>query len=332
MGADKHWHRSCSEHIPVELWSRGSSRWKTLSDCQWWMDSWWWSLAISRIRWKLIAQRSEWKAHWCTQSFVPCCRDRVQRTTRFLPRTWRWTHDSYSQQHWSGNGTSFWETGELVRERTNSFRSISKTFSISTWTEKWSLKKSTAWTAQSSVLRRWINSRETSTAQRTARKSNANSESRSSTNWWWHRTTLGISWRCRNGKRRRWGTLGSRNSQSQNESEESNEQRETRTWRFRTCCPQELVCCLCWRSRCWWTTSDWTVGRRGERKNDSDFDYVFLTQENADTFSNSDLLRHQVWSNGIDMLWTERSQSILHFMSCGFHQRSWFSQNHFEMR
>ena len=32
---------------------------------------------------------------------------------------------------------------------------------------------------------------------------------------------------------RRWGTLGSRNSQSQKESEESNEQRETRTRSFR---------------------------------------------------------------------------------------------------
>ena len=31
-----------------------------------------------------FAQISEWKAHWCTQSVVQCCRDRVQRTTRFL--------------------------------------------------------------------------------------------------------------------------------------------------------------------------------------------------------------------------------------------------------
>ena len=32
------------------------------------------------------------------------------------------------------------------------------------------------------------------------------------------------------------------------------------------------------------------------------FDYGFLTRENADTFSNSDLSRQQVWSNGSDML------------------------------
>ena len=25
----------CSEHIPIELWSRRSRRWKILSDCQW---------------------------------------------------------------------------------------------------------------------------------------------------------------------------------------------------------------------------------------------------------------------------------------------------------
>ena len=27
------------------------------------------------------------KTHWCTQSVVQCCRDRVQRTTRFPLRT-----------------------------------------------------------------------------------------------------------------------------------------------------------------------------------------------------------------------------------------------------
>ena len=44
--------------------------------------------------------------------------------------------------------------------------------------------------------------------------------------------------------------------------------------------------------------------------------------------SNSDLQRQQVWSDGSDLLWTERSQSILHFISCGFHQRSLvFSDN-----
>ena len=47
------------------------------------------------------------RTHWCTQSVVQCCRDRLQRTTRFLPRTRWWIHDSYSQQNWSGNENSF---------------------------------------------------------------------------------------------------------------------------------------------------------------------------------------------------------------------------------
>ena len=33
---------------------------------------------------KRFAQISEWKTHWCTQSVVQCCRERMQRTTRFL--------------------------------------------------------------------------------------------------------------------------------------------------------------------------------------------------------------------------------------------------------
>ena len=31
-------HRSCSEHIPIESWSRRSKRWKSRS-CTWWVDS-----------------------------------------------------------------------------------------------------------------------------------------------------------------------------------------------------------------------------------------------------------------------------------------------------
>ena len=41
------------------------------------------SLAIPRIRRTWIAQISERKTYWCTQSFVHCCRDRVQRKTGF---------------------------------------------------------------------------------------------------------------------------------------------------------------------------------------------------------------------------------------------------------
>ena len=53
------------------------------------------------------------------------------------------------------------------------------------------------------------------------------------------------------------------------------------------------------------------------------FDYSFLTRKRRHV-SKSDLSRQQVWSNGRDMLLTERSHSILHFISCRFHQRSWF--------
>ena len=50
------------------------------------------------------------------------------------------------------------------------FQSILKRMlSISTWTEKWSLKKYTAWKTPSSVLSRRINSRERSMAERIAR-------------------------------------------------------------------------------------------------------------------------------------------------------------------
>ena len=61
------------------------------------------------------------------------------------------------------------------------------------------------------------------------------------------------------------------------------------------------------------------------------FDYDFLTGKRRH-FSDSDLSRQQVWTNGSDMLLAERSHSIRRFISCRFHQRSWFLQNHFEMR
>ena len=46
---------------------------------------------------KRFAQISEWKTHGCTPSFVQCCGDRVQRTTRLLCETQWWLHDSDSQ-------------------------------------------------------------------------------------------------------------------------------------------------------------------------------------------------------------------------------------------
>ena len=88
---------------------------------------------------------------------------------------------------------------------------------------------------------------------------------------------LEFSCRCRNGKRRRRGTTRIINPQSPNESIDSHEQRETRTWRFRTCCLPELVCCLCRRLRRWWTTWNRTIGRNGRRRDDSNrsFPLVF---------------------------------------------------------
>ena len=39
LGENEPGHMSCSEHIPIELWSRWSRRWKILPDSQWRMDS-----------------------------------------------------------------------------------------------------------------------------------------------------------------------------------------------------------------------------------------------------------------------------------------------------
>ena len=73
---------------------------------------------------------------------------------------------------------------------------------------------------------------------------------------------------------------------SQNESKESNEQRETRTRRFRTCRLQELVCCLCRRSRCRGDNieSELLEEERERTTPIVAFHCGFLAQENADTF------------------------------------------------
>ena len=58
------------------------------------------------------------------------------------------------------------------------------------------------------------------------------------------------------------------------------------------------------------------------------FDYGFLTQENEDTFPILICLDSRYGQTGGDT----RSHSVLHFISCWYHQRSWFSQSHLEMR
>ena len=67
-------------------------------------------------------------------------------------------------------------------------------------------------------------------------------------------------------------------------------------------CLQELVCCWCRRSRCWWATSNWTVGGRGKKNNklDCSFRLRFLDIWKRRHVSNSELSRQQVWSNGSD--------------------------------
>ena len=60
------------------------------------------------------------------------------------------------------------------------------------------------------------------------------------------------------------------------------------------------------------------------------FDFGFMTQENADTFPILICRDSRYGQTGATC--TDRSHSLLHFISCRFHQRSWCSQNHFEMR
>ena len=88
---------------------------------------------------------------------------------------------------------------------------------------------------------------------------------------------------------------------------------------------------LCRWSRCWWTTSNRNLRRRGKRKDNSDCSFLLRLLDTGKRrhVSNSDLSRQHVWSNGGDVWVTERSHSIFHFVSCWFHQRSSFSQNHF---
>ena len=102
MGENEPGHRSYSDFISIELWSRRSRRWKVLSGSQWWTYSWLWTLSISRLRWKRFAPISERKTCGWTQSVVQYCRDRVQRTTRFPLGTRQWFRDSCEEQNWSG--------------------------------------------------------------------------------------------------------------------------------------------------------------------------------------------------------------------------------------
>ena len=61
------------------------------------------------------------------------------------------------------------------------------------------------------------------------------------------------------------------------------------------------------------------------------FDYGLLTQENADTLPILICRDSRYGQTGATCCERKGPHSILHFISCWFHQRSWFSQIHFEM-
>ena len=86
MGGDELGHRSGGEHTPIELESRGSRRWKILSDCQWWISyggAWQFQGndehgLLRSLNGRLIGVH---------KNVVQHCRNRVQRTTRLLVGT-----------------------------------------------------------------------------------------------------------------------------------------------------------------------------------------------------------------------------------------------------
>ena len=147
-----------------------------------WLDPRWRSLVISRILWKRFTQISEWKTHGCTTSVVQrsvsictsisirSCRDRLQRFTGLplwdtMVVTW-FRYPVKLVRRWEFMLRNCWTSMEL----TTWFQSISRmTLPVSTWIEKWSLKKSTVWTTSSSVLRRSFDSREASMTEQSVR-------------------------------------------------------------------------------------------------------------------------------------------------------------------
>ena len=62
------------------------------------------------------------------------------------------------------------------------------------------------------------------------------------------------------------------------------------------------------------------------------FDYGFLTQENADTLPILICRDSKHGATGATCCERQRFQSMLHFISRRFHQRSWFLEKNFEIR
>ena len=106
--------------------------------------------------------------------------------------------------------------------------------------------------------------------------------------------------------------------------EESHESRQTRTWRFGTCCLQKLVCCLCRRKRSWWTTSNWTVSGRGTRKNNSDgcFWLLFHDTRKCRHVSDPDLSRQQT-SVFVESFWSATMNRVRRVR-----ESKWFHRDH----
>ena len=61
-------------------------------------------------------------------------------------------------------------------------------------------------------------------------------------------------------------------------------------------------------------------------------DHGFLTQENADTFPFLSCRDSMSGQTGATCCELKGSTAYASSLWCRFHQRSWFSQNHFEMR
>ena len=79
----------------------------------------------------------------------------------------------------------------------------------------------------------------------------------------------------------------------------------------------------------------WKKKKKRERKRTTlivAFDYGFLTQENADTLPILIRRDSRFGQTGAKCCTRKGPTSTLHPTSCRIHQRSWFSQNHFEMR
>ena len=317
MGKDEFGHKSGGQHTSITLQSRRMRRCKFP-----WLDSRWWSLAISRIRRKWFSQISGGKTHGCIRiveqqrirlcisTSITSCGDRMQRTTRLLCETQWWLHDSYPQQDlvrkWEFILRNCWTSMERTSLVQFVFRMIHP---ISTWTGKWSLKKPTMWERPISILRKRVNSRERDAVQigndiEPVRESRADVE------------------------------IG-----NEEEAEESLEAEiptvETNPKNLMRKAQQEREDCghavyrnwyaVCVRGRCVEKHLQVELLKEEEKERTKPslaaFDHVSVAQSKRRTESNESCVG-----------WTERFHTTLHFISSRFRQGSGFSQDRCELR